>query len=290
MHLTEQILIDIAELMASRASHVAVCEVIGISVSLLYNWRARCVADQKANNKDSPFLIPFRGERMWWTAACAYAREEFLCSGVSKIEQEMVHGIEEIVRGSDQRILYRMDPMFIGRSDTFVEFYTGCDPSEVAWHRMLHDDQGRPIPETKVSQVPASLRAKFLEKADPTYQPRTHQTVDASLDVVHVAKPLERVGHGRADLDALRELVSLSPAERRARIGARPYPVGAHGERQIPRLPPPDDPADDQGRGLRPAPPPYVPSQPTPPAEVERPSYARPTRALDQSGTGRGTP
>jgi len=294
MHLSTEILEKICDLLASsNPSWPAVCAAVGISESAIWNWRARCQADRKREDTSSPFYFARHDEWAWFDEHCAKARAQHKMLAESIIRQQSVHGIEEVVRDASQNIIYRKDPALIGRSDEWVMLYVGCEEADVAWHRLLHDEAGNPIPETVIRQAPAQLRLRVLEASHPDYVPRSHQSVDVQAHVVHEQKPLQRrKDEPRVDLAELRALAALTPEERRAKFGGSKYPLDANGRPTLTRaLAPPShsDPADDQHRGARPAPPPYVPppqprsQQPTP---QPRPSYAKPQRDLDHYGEG----
>jgi hypothetical protein len=294
-HLTSETLEKIAELVATAASWRQICVAVGIrSESTLWNWRARCLADQKKEDFSSPFFISFRGERTWWTDACARSRRESLILGESIIKQQAISGIEEIVRDGNQQIVYQKNPLYISRPDSYVMFSEGCDESEVAWHRLLHDENGLPIPETVTRQAPAQLRLRVLEASNSEYRPSSHQTIDVQggLKIVHEAKPIARKpDEPSVSISELRALAALSPEARRDKLGASKFPIDpATGMRTIPRIAAPSyaDAPDDQHRGLRPPPPPYVPpQQPAPQPQAQpRPSYAKPSRSEDHIGEG----
>lgn len=296
--LCEDTLIKIAELMSSVASLKAVAAAAGISESCLYTWRAHCLADQKKNDLSSPYLIHFRDQAMWWTEACARARQEHLISLESQIRAEAA-GVEVPVRGPSQEIVYKLDPRFVGRSDDYVKQVLGLDPifeDVEKHHRYLKGPDGLPVVDTRIEHLPAQLRLRVLETADPSYRPHTHQSVDVDVkgSIVHEAKPLaRRPDEPRADLAELRKLASLTPEQRRAKFGASPYPKDARGNRTLPSLPAPinRDQPDDQNLGKKPVEPFVRPQQPAPAPDPGRPSYAKPQRTLDTGErTGRGEP
>lgn len=296
--LSEDVLVKIVELMASVASLKAVADAAGISESCLYTWRAKCIADQKAGDVSSPFFLSFRdGEPpMWFTEAAARSRSEHLMSLESQIRAEAA-GVEVPVRGPSQEPLYKLDPRFVGRSDDYVREAVGKMEWEELepYDRLLKDENGLPIPETTKQHLPAQLRLRVLEAADPRYRAVSHQSVDVNVSggIVHEVKPLaRRPGEPRADLQELRALAALSPEERRAKFGGKAYPTDASGRRTIPALSPPltKDAPDDQNLGKRPPPEPYTPPPRPAPVDTGAPSYVKPSPALDQSGRGAGNP
>ena len=298
MHLNEQKLQEICELMGSIGSIKAVCEAAAISEGTLYGWRARCERDRKAGDLSSPFYFEFRGEMRWFTAAASLARAEALCTGESIIRTQAIEGITEVVRDSSQRVLYALEPQFIGRDDTYVMLYMSCGPEEVPYYRLLRDERGLPIPETRTVQVPSQLKLAVLQAAAPAdYAAKSHQQIDVhhSGSVVHEQKPLQRKPGERpsASLEELRALAALSPEERRKRIGASKFPTDANGRRTLPQLAPPmhNDAPDDQNLAQRPAPESYKPQPQPQPPDPGRPSYAKPSKRLDKGEeVGRGEP
>lgn len=290
----QELLVRLADLMGSLASFREIAAACGISESSLYKWRAACERDRKANDLSSPYLIAFRGETMWWTEACAMARAEHLCSAESVIRAQAVDGIKHPVRDANQQIVYAKDPRFIGRSDDWVMLDTGCDAADVEWHRLLKGPDGLPVPETRVEQVPAPIRLAVLRAADPSYREHTVSDVNVSAEIVHTQKPMLRKPNEPAvNVEELRALARMSPEQRRAKLGASPYPLDQHGRRAMPMLSPPltRDQPDDAGNGLRPVPEFVRPQQPASPVLTEgKPSYAKPSKNLDHSGVGVGTP
>ena len=297
MHLSTEILEKICDLLASsNPSWPAVCKAVGISESAIWNWRARCIADRKREDTSSPFYVASHDEWAWWDEHCAKARAQHKMLAESIIRAQSVHGIEEVVRGPTQEIIYQKNPMYIGRPDSFVMFSEGCTEEDVAWHRLLHDENGLPQPEVVIRQAPSQLRLRVLEASHPDYVPRSHQSVDVQAHVVHEQKPLQRrKDEPRVDLQELRALAALTPEQRRAKFGASKYPLDANGRPTLTRaLAPPShsDPADDQHRGARPAPAPYVPPpHPAPQPQAQpRPSYSKPQRSMDNIGRGEPPP
>jgi transposase-like protein len=297
-HLTEQKLLDIVELMgaSATASFVSVAAAAGISESLLYNWREKCERARLAEDFSSPFYITYRDEKIFWTTACARARREHLMTSESIIRSQSATGIIEPVRDGNGNIVYRKNPDYLGRSDTWISLIEGGDEADAGYYRILRDADGNPIPETKVTHLPAQLRLRVLEASNDEYRSKQVVDVNVSGDVVHHLPPPEREpGEPRIDVAELRRIAKLSPKARRAEFSASAYPTDADGRRTIPLLSPPlhKDSADDAGNGLRPPQPAYVPPRqpPTPDAGKPRPSYARPVKSLDRGEhTGRGEP
>ena len=290
-HLTEENLNKICDYLIDDANYRAAAASVGISELAFYNWRTRCQQDRKKNDTTSPFYICRGGEWQWWDAAVEQSRREFFLSYEATVRGQAKSGIVVPVRGPTQEVIFRKDPRFIGRSDSHIREVLGMGDWEPVeeWHRYLKDDDGHPVPEVKVEQIPAQLRLRVLEAADPRYRPTSHQSVDVNLQgsVVHTAAPLQRKpNEPRADLAELRALAKLSPEERRKQFGATAHPMDKAGRRQIPKLSPPvversDHPQEQPYIAPPNAPQPYTPPPKPPVSDPGVPSYAKPSKNLD---------
>jgi hypothetical protein len=278
MNLTEKNLLKFVDILVSRPTYAVAAKAIGISERQVYEWRSKSMTAQRANDTSSPFYLVWRGSAGYWHEHCGRSRAENLISAEAKIRDEAVNGIEEPIFGPDQKPVWKENANYIGRPDSYVMFSEGCTPEEVAWHRLEHDENGRPVQLTKRVNIPAPLRKAILAASHPDYK----ETLDVHHEhsgTVHIAKPLQRLAsEPRAGADELRKLASMTPEERRAAIGASQFPKDQRGLRTIPQLAPPN--RDDM--------PDHVREQPAPPP---RPAYAKPIQNLDRGEhTGRGEP
>jgi hypothetical protein len=264
---------------------------IGAHERLAFAWRARCVADMKANDTSSIFFLEYRGCMDWWVNFCGRCRTESVMLYEAVIRDQSLNGIEHVVLGPDQRPVYRENPNYIGRDDAYVMFSEGCEPGEVARYRLELDAKGNPVPLTKIEQLPAPLRLRVLEQ-DRRYVER--KEIDAQVQVTATAKPFERLpGETRPDVTRLRQLAAMPPEDRRKQIGASGVALDAHGRRTMPPTGLPS--ARDDNLPVLEKPSPYAEpyqapeAQHNPPRPQPRPSYARPTQRLDVGErTGRG--
>jgi hypothetical protein len=236
-----------------------------------FEWRAKCIKAMKENDLSSPFWMEWRGVFDWWTSHCGRARAEHRISTEAVFRAQAKDGIEEKVYGPDQKPVWKENLRYVGRSDEFVMLSEDCTADDVAWHRLEHDPDGNPVQLTRVNQLPAPLRKIAVAASHPDFREQLDVNVEHS-GTVHVAKPLERLAsEPRAGAEELRRLAAMSPEERRAKIGASPYPKDQRGLRTIPQLAPPNEPSDHHREREAAAPP--------------KPAYAKPARPLD---TGEG--
>ena len=189
------------------------------------------------------------------------------------MRDQAINGIENVVRGPDQRILYRERPEYIGRNDDYVRECEGLGDweTDVSSYRLERDAKGHPIPQTKIEQLPAPLRLRVLEQ-DRRYVERKELDAHVTGEIT-VAKPLQRLpGEERPAMDKLKRLASMSPEQRRAELGASGFPQDAAGRvTQVNRGVPPET------------------IERTPLDRTPRPSYARPEQLDRGESTGRGT-
>lgn len=264
-HLTTESLVKILDALVTSPRWAKAMATIRASETLAFRWRAQSMKAHKENDTSSIFFLEWRGAWDFWHCHAGRARTENIILHEATIRDQSINGVETVVHGPDQKILYRENPRYIGRDDDFIRLSEGLDAgADVRWYRLEHDAKGHPIPLTKIEQLPAPLRLAVL-KQDKRYIDQQ----DVNLHVtgeIQTAKPLQRLpGEERPDIARLRALAALPPAQRREQMGASAVPLDTNGRRTIPA--------------------------PTtlPPARDARPSYARPAPSLDTGeGTGRG--
>jgi hypothetical protein len=276
MNLTEKNLLKILDILVTHPNWATAMKSIGMGERAAYEWRAKSAAAQRANDTSSPFYIQWREIFDFWHCHCGRARTENKISYEAKVRDQAANGIEEPVFGPDQKPVWKENERYLHRSDDYIRLSEGLDDdADVAWYRIEHDEQGRPVQLTRRTQIPAPLRKAVLAAAHPDYR----ESLDVNIEhsgTVHVAKPLERLkSEPRAGADELRRLAAMSPEQRREAIGASPFPKDARGLRTIPQLAPPN--RDDMPDHVREQKPPKP-----------RPAYAKPVKPLDSSGTGLG--
>jgi hypothetical protein len=290
MHLSEKNLLKILDLLVGRPTWAVAMRSIGAAERQAYEWRAKSMAAEKANDKSSPFYLIWRGAGDFWHNHAGRARSEQIISYEAIIRDQAANGVEEVVHGPDQKILYRERPEYIGRDDDYIRIVEGLDAgADVKWYRLEHDDKGHPIPLTKRTQLPAPLRKAVLAQ-DPRYKETLGVSVEHS-GVVQVSAALQRLAsEPRPGFEELRQLALMSPEERRAKLGASRAPVNARGlviaaDLGVPR----GDNRPDDGDEIAKPPNPrmYIEPPLNPPT---RPAYAKPAQSLDQASTGRGAP
>jgi hypothetical protein len=296
-HLTTKNLQKLCDILVSRPSWRVAMGALGASESLAFSWRMKSIAAQKDNDTSSPFFFEHRGIYDFFHCHAGRARLENVMLHESTIRDQSLRGIETVVRGPDQKILYQEREEYIGRSDAYVRTAEGLGDWEddVSWHRLKRGPDGNPLPQTKVEQLPAPLRLRILEQ-DRRYVAR--QEIDTKISgEITVAKPLQRLrGEERppGTLEKLKRLASMTAEQRREALGASAVPLDSTGRvTQVNRGVPLaiGDNRPDDGPELKKPPNPRAYQEPklNPPT---RPSYARPTdQSLDHGErTGRGEP
>ena len=227
MHLTTENLLKILDRLVDRPSWKVVMRTIGASESTAFNWRAQSMKAAKDNDRSSPFFLEWRGTWDYWHCHAGRARTENIILFESVIRDQAIFGIEEVVHGPDQRVLYCERPEFVGRDDDYVRLVEGLEAgASVAWYRLEHDADGKPIPLTKRTQLPATLRQKVLEQ-DRNYIHREQHDVNVQGEIT-VQRPLQRLpGESKPDVSRLRALAAMSPEARRAALNATAVPLTA---------------------------------------------------------------
>lgn len=285
-HLTTANLIKLLEVLIDRPSWKVAMRSIGASEQLAFKWRAQSIRAAKDDDRSSPFFLEWRNAWDYWHNHAGRARAENVILYESVLRDQALNGVEEVVHGPDQRVLYRERSEYIGRDDDYIRIAEGLDAgANVGWYRLEHDERGHPIPLTKRSQIAAPLRLRILEQ-DRRYIARTEASLEVKGEITH-SKPLQRrPDEPKPDVSRLRALAAMPREERLRALGASAKP------NTIPVLSPRmDDAPDDAGRGLRPGPPPFVRPQASPAPEPSRPSYAKPSPRLDRGeGIGEGAP
>lgn len=283
-HLTTANLQKLLDVLVDRPSWKVAMRAIGASEQLAFVWRSKSIKAQKDGDTSSPFFLEWRGAYDYWHAHAGRARTENIILYESVLRDQAINGIETPVLGPDQRPVYCEDPDLIDVSDEDLWNLLGRR------NRYLLDPKTkRPVPLTKVEQLPAPLRLAVLRQ-DKRYIEQTAIDVKLTGEIV-TAKPLQRrPDEPKPDVSRLRELARMSPEERRAALGASGIALDNQGRRTIPRHLPS---SRDDNLPVIEQPSPYAaPYSPPPAPEPQpRPSYARPSPRLDRGeGVGEGTP
>lgn len=280
-HLTLANLIKTCEVASLNAPYSAIMKSVGASENLCYHWRTQSLAAERAGEKENCiWWFEWRqGQWGYWHHKISQARIDFITGYEADLRHECRYGREEVVLGPDQQVVFKLDPKLIG-VDEGAFALLGID------HRYLLDDDGMPIPLTKTVFPPPAIRLRILEQ-DKRYLATQSVDVNLRAQVVHTSQPMQRLPSERADLVELRRLAKIPPTH--------PFPLDAHGNRTIPQLTAPhSDDRSDHVRDQQPIPPPVNPrmyeAPPLNPPNAPKPSYAKPTLALDQASTGRGSP
>ena len=284
-HVTTAALVRVLDTLVERGSwEIAMKIGAARSERTAFEWRAQCKKAMKENDTGSVWWLQYNGEWGWWIDFCAGCRRAHLIIAESKLRAAAVDGYTEKIFDPSGRPVYVENPDFVGRSDEYVMLAVGCEPNEVAWHRMMHTPEGHPIQAVRTVQLPAQIKRAVLAASHPDYRESLDVNVEHS-GVVTVVEPLKRLAsEPRAPESELRRLAAMTPEQRRLEIGASKYPKNAatglvtHANIGAPKG---DDNRPDHD-GDRPQP------EPKP-----RPAYAKiknPGRSLDTGeGIGAGT-
>jgi hypothetical protein len=246
--------------------------VIKASESPAFVWRAKSREAEKENDRSSLFFLEWRQTWDFWHNHAGRARNENILLYEAAMRDESLHGREEIVLGPDQKPVYLENEKYIGKDDTYVELSEGCDPSEVGYYRWARDEMGRRIPLTRKVFPPAPLRLAVL-KQNPNYIERSELDVNLRADIQHAKPLLRRPDEPAPNLERLRRLAALPPAERRAELGAKAFPQDANGRHVAADVGAPS--SSNKSTVIAP--------------NAPRPNYARPVKRLDQQDR-RGEP
>jgi hypothetical protein len=282
-HLTTENLVKVLDALVSTPNWKKAMARIGASEGLAFTWRARCVADMKANDTSSIFFLEYRGCMDWWVNFCGRCRTESVMLYESVVRDQALNGIQTAVLGPDQKPIWQPNLRYLHRDDDFIRLSEGLDAgADVEWYRYEHDARGNPVPLLKTEQIPAPLRLRVLEQ-DTRYISR--QEIDQHVQVTATAKPFERLpGETRPDVTRLRQLAAMPPEERRKEIGASGVALDVHGRRTMAVGTLPSARDDNLPVIEKPSPfaAPYQPPEAKQnPPNAPRPSYARPTQRLD---------
>lgn len=289
--LTPENLIKTCEVAALNAPFKAIMASIGASENLIYHWRTASIRAEKENDTKSIFYFEWRqGCFSFWHNKIRQARIDFIEGYEAELRHECRYGREEIVLGPDQQVVYRLDPELLRVSDDdLLNLYGRTD-------RYLLDDDGMPVPLTKLIFPAAPIRLRILEQ-DRRYLATQNLNVNMEAKVVHHPAPLQRrADEPRADIAELRRLALMPPEERRQLIGASAYPKNAATGLVMPAAtgtPRGDNRSDHikEQQPIAPPPNPRMYEAPHNPAPAARPSYAKPNKTLDTGeGIGRGEP
>jgi hypothetical protein len=262
---------------------------IGASEATAYQWRARSMADQKADLKEqSPFWILFRERWRYWHEAILYARLEALTRYESIIREECMSGVlEKIYDGKD--VVWETDESLIAQYEGDAELARLMGVHDPFFR---HDSSGARIAATRRILMPATLRAKVLEQISSYRQ-------SATLDVNvrgHVVAEVGKAYLTRPQTPALpppQEHPSITALRERAKLAPKnPRPDGQVQIFSAKESGPPERISNASEDFAQPAlvraEPQAEPPQPKPPA----PDYSRKPSSggIDKPGTGRGEP
>jgi hypothetical protein len=230
--LSERNLLKILERLVHRPSWRVAMAAIGASERTAFDWVAKSVKAKDAKDTASPFFLEWRGIVAFWHEHCQRARLENIQMIESTVRDRVLHGIETPVLDSTQRPVYKQNPRYIGRDDTWVMIDADCAQSDVAWHRLEHDADGNPIPLMRVEQLPAQIQLAVL-KQDERYIEKLDVHHSGEVIATH-RLPERRADEPRADITALKQLALMAPEERRAVLAekfgkATAYPQDANG-------------------------------------------------------------
>ncbi len=147
----------------------------------MFNWAGRSRRAEKDNDRSSEFFLEWCQTWDWWHNHAGRARAQNIALYESVIRDQAFNGIEVPVLGPDQRPVYAEDPDLIDVSDEDLWNLYGRR------NRYLLDKKKRPVPLTKIEQLPAPLRLRVLEQ-DRRYVHKEQHDVAVSGEIT-VARP-----------------------------------------------------------------------------------------------------
>jgi hypothetical protein len=215
MHLSENNLRKCLEWHAEGHSYAKISRALGLkSQGTIFEWMQRSKAASDARDLSSVFYLEYpkgSGERRYWTDWLKHFRARRALDAESILVEQIMHGVEEIVRDGSGRVVYKLNPKYLDWS---------ADEFELAgltyFDRYLLDANRMPIPETRTIQSPATLKIKALEALLPAVWGQ-RQSVD-----VHQTTLVRIEGQSPADRSLL-PASKLTPLELRlmSQLGAR---------------------------------------------------------------------
>jgi len=304
MHLSTDALAAVCEDIAINGSWAHAAKVTEISESCLYSWLSKSRRAKQTNDTASPFHFRFRDVDAFFVDHVKRAKAECVQATVFLVMEQNRCGIVEEVR--DPSTGYRLPKLsaeFLGVSDQEMVDQL-LDPVRDRWEWRTDPTTGEriePVWEQKVTQIPASLRAKILAGLAPQVFGEKAQ-IDHNVRgaVVHIIEPAKYIPRAqreqqqivdaefkelpapqeRPDIVALRARAAELMAQE-GRVTAPSHPVKVFGRPDFDK-PSKEDGADkDRGDrapvGARQAmsPSPSQPQQQEIAPQPARPSYQR---------------
>ena len=148
----------LCDILVTRPSWRVAMAAIGLGETSAFKWRSQSIKAQKENDTSSQMFFEWRGTYDYFHCHAGRARMENIILYEAQIRDQALNGIETPVLGPDQRPIYAEDPDLIDVSDEALWNLCGRR------NRYLRDAKGRPVPLTKIEQLPAPLRLRVLEQ------------------------------------------------------------------------------------------------------------------------------
>jgi hypothetical protein len=172
--LSPEILIAILESLSENGAYIAAARKVGCTNGTLWAWIAQAKKAKEENDR-SFWFVEWRESAGWWIDFIARARAEQVATLDGLVRSQTANGIEVVcINPSTGYPLQALDPQWIGRDDEYMTML-GFDPAR---DRFLWNADGSQVYQTKLEQVPASLRAKTMSAVVPGWQERTETTVN----------------------------------------------------------------------------------------------------------------
>ena len=122
----------------------------------VFSWIHNSKEAEAAKDRSSIYFLEYDGLPADWfhvLLKSARARRSVLMEGT--FVSQAIHGIKELVLDGTGAIVWMVDPAKVGVPDDELQMlYGNVD-------RLLRDENGMPVPQTRITHMPATLRAKI---------------------------------------------------------------------------------------------------------------------------------
>ena len=227
-HLTTAALTAVCESICLRGSWAVASRLTGVAESTLYLWLHKSKAAEKINDTASPLHFTWRDAQGYFHEHVVRAKSECVMASVYLAMDQNRNGIEEVMYDpATGRPILALNPAYLNWSDDeLLEELLDPRVDRYLWnYDPLTDERTTPIYQTRVTQIPASLRQKILSGLAPTvFGDRTEINHRVQGSVVHTIQPapfvsrhavidgefkalpssVEQLGDGRLDIAELR--------------------------------------------------------------------------------------
>lgn len=153
---------------------------VGRKEKTIFNWLQKSKRAEVLKQLDGPFFLRWNSDdgddldepADWFHVhlkAAARARRTIVYETI--LVNQAVHGIEEIIRDGNGRIVWQENPKTVGKDDDQLIMENGNAD------RLRRDEAGNPMPAVRVTQLPATLRQAIIRGLMPGVY-GDHATVD----------------------------------------------------------------------------------------------------------------